>query len=143
MSIAQRPNFFLLLELHPDARWDPVLFEKTLREKRSAWSRQSAGVAKKALAAKQNLALIPLMREVMTDHETRGEEAAAARKTMASLRQDEYTRFEQQLAFLNARETLEEEEVSTFVNAFGHLVSETEILSRLQAKITTLATSDF
>ncbi len=143
MSIAQRPNFFLLLELRPDARWDPVLFEKTLREKRSAWSRQSAGVAKKALVAQQNLALIPLIREVMTDHETRAKEAAAARKALASMRQEEHARFEQQLAFLNARETLEEEEFTTFVTAFQHLVSKEEIVSRLQATIATPSPSDF
>jgi hypothetical protein len=141
MDNAQRPNFFLLLELHPNLRWDPVHFEKKLREKRSAWSRESAGVAKKALVARQNLALMPLIQEVMTDHEARNKEAAAARKILAALYQEEYARFEQQLTFLNAREVLEQEEVNTFVAAFAHLFGEQEILSRLQAKIATTPSS--
>ena len=71
----------------------------------------------------------------MADREERGKEATAARAGLASLRQEEYACFEQQLALLNARETLEQEEIDAFVIAFKHLFSEKEILSRLRAEV--------
>ena len=81
-----RPNFFLLLGLSPNADWNQTLFEETLRKKRNEWSRAGSGVAKKALSAKQNLALIPKITEVMTNEAARESEAVVARQELASRR---------------------------------------------------------
>ncbi|MFL5627808.1 MAG: hypothetical protein ACJ788_19685, partial [Ktedonobacteraceae bacterium] len=97
-----RPNFFILLGLNPNAVWDQVTFENALRDKRNEWSRQGAGVAKKALAAKQNLAHISKIKEIMADEKKREEEAAAARAILTSERQARLDEFEKQLAFINA-----------------------------------------
>ena len=131
-----RPNFFLLLGLNPDAPWNQTLFEETLRKKRNEWSRQGAGVAKKALLAKQNLALIPKITEVMMNAALREQEAIAARKERAAEQQKEQEQFEKQLAFINAQDTLDEEEREKFVVAFQHLLPADEIRSRI--KIPTL-----
>lgn len=127
-----RPNFFLLLGLNPDAPWNQTLFEETLRKKRNEWSRQGAGVAKKALLAKQNLALIPKITEVMMNAELREQEAIAARKERVAEQQKEQAQFEKQLTFINAQDTLDEEEIENFVAAFQHLVPAEEIKSRIK-----------
>jgi hypothetical protein len=129
--VSTRPNFFLLLGLNPDAAWNQTLFEETLRKKRNEWSRQGAGVAKKALVAKQNLALIPKITEVMTNAELREREAIAARKERAADQQKEQEQFEKQLAFINAQDTLDEEEIEKFVAAFQHLLPAEEIRKRI------------
>ena len=98
MTTAARPNFFILLGLNPDADWNQAAFEQTLRQKRVEWSRQGAGVAKKALAARQNLAFVPAITEVMASPELREKEAQAARKELASARKAHIERFEKQLA---------------------------------------------
>lgn len=134
-STVSRPNFFLLLGLEPDVAWDQAAFEQVLRKKRNEWSRQSAGVAKKALVAKQNLALIPKIQEVMVDPSLRAREARSARLALAATRRKEYEQFEQQLAFLNARETVTQEEVNKFIAAFQHLLSPQEIRSRVQVRV--------
>lgn len=134
-STISRPNFFLLLGLEPDAAWDQAAFEQVLRKKRNEWSRQSAGVAKKALVAKQNLALIPKIQEIMVDPSLRAREARSARLALAATRRKEYEQFEQQLAFLNARETVTQEEVNKFIAAFQHLLSPQEIRSRVQVEV--------
>jgi hypothetical protein len=138
-STVSRPNFFLLLGLEPesqsDAAWDQAAFEQVLKKKRNEWSRQSAGVAKKALVAKQNLALIPKIQEVMADPKLRMQEARAARLELAAVRRKEFEQFEKQLAFLNARETATEEEVNKFIATFQHLLSPQEIRNRIQVAI--------
>ncbi|GHO93647.1 hypothetical protein KSF_036950 [Reticulibacter mediterranei] len=118
-----------------DAAWDQAAFEQVLKKKRTEWSRQSAGVAKKALVAKQNLALIPKIQEVMADPKLRAQEARAARLELAAVRRKEFEQFEKQLAFLNARETVMEEEVNKFIVTFQHLLSPREIRNRIQVEI--------
>ncbi len=49
-----RPNFYILLGLNPDESWDQAKFERVLREKRTQWSLDGSGVAKKAIVAKKN-----------------------------------------------------------------------------------------
>src|SRR5690348_3566926 len=109
-----RPNYFILLGLNPDAVWNQVTFENALREKRNQWSRDGQGVAKKALVAQQNLALIPDIRKVLEDPKLREEEAAQARAELASGRKARYEEFEKQLAYINAKDTIEQAELNKF-----------------------------
>jgi curved DNA-binding protein CbpA len=133
MSTKTRPNFFLLLDLNPDAAWDEKVFAQRLRAKRIEWSRQSAGVASKALLARQNLALIEQIQTVMTDPAQRKQEAAAARAEHAVARAAEERHFERQLALLHAKEALIEQEIERFVVAFQHLYPPQEIRRRIEA----------
>jgi hypothetical protein len=133
--MTSRPNFFLLLGLNPNASWDQAQFDSILREKRGEWSRQSATVAKRALVAQQNLALIPKIREVMNDPEAREQEAIAARAELLIIHQAACKQFERQLAFINAKEIVEQDEVDKFIEAFQPLFSSEEIMSRLRVKV--------
>ena len=135
MVMLARPNFFLLLDLQPDSSWDQALFEKRLREKRIEWSRQSGGVARKALVARQNLALISKIQEVMANPELRTQEATAARLEISATSQAAYAQFETQLALMNAKDAIEQEELERFIHAFEHLCPAADIRARLQVKV--------
>ncbi len=76
---AERPNFFLLLELDPSVE-DGAAIERRIEEKRLEWSRQAMGNPKAQLAAKANLALLPELRGVLLDPRNRATEAQAARQ---------------------------------------------------------------
>src|SRR5438128_4370181 len=114
------PNFFILLGLNPDEHWDPAKFEQVYREKRIEWSRQGSGVAKKALAAKKNLELLPEIRRVMEDPALRETQAVAARAELSSEHKAALERFEKELAYLNAKEYIEQAEREAFIKTYQH-----------------------
>ena len=130
-----RPNFFLLLGLNPDAVWNQAQFENVLKDKINQWARDSAGVAKKALTAKTYRALVPKIREVMADPVLRAQEAAAARAELAKDQQARKEQFEQQLAFINAKDTIIEEEINKFVDTFKDIFSARKIRSLIKPKV--------
>ncbi len=134
MTIAKRPNFFLLLELNPNKQWDQVHYEEVLQQKTSQWSHDSAGVTKKALLAQVNRALLPQIQEVMEDPSLRAKEAAAAKKQLVALYEVEQERFEKQLALLNMKEIAEAEEIDKFIADFKYIKSPSEIEKLITVK---------
>lgn len=130
-----RPNFFLLLGLNPNATWNQSQFEQVLKEKINQWARDSSGVARKALTAKTYRALIPKIREVMADPELRKQEADTAKTAMAQDNQAKQEQFEQQLSFINAKDSITEEEITKIVDAFKDILSAKEIRSRIKPEI--------
>lgn len=136
-----RPNYYTLLGLHPDEKWDQTKFEQALRDKRIEWSRQGNGVAKKALLAKQNLARLPDIQQVMQDETLREAEAKAARADLASGRKAELDRFDHELAYFNAKEYVEQSELDAFVKEFQGVLPDKEILARVKVSVKTLASA--
>ena len=130
-----RPNFFLLLELNPDKPWDQALYQKALQNKIRQWSRDSMSVAKKALPAQANRALIPQIRKVMESAELREEEAREARKLFSIRYQAAHQKFEKQLMLLNLKETTDPEEIDCFIKDFKHLIPASEIQKLITIKI--------
>src|SRR5437867_11081448 len=137
MTDKTTPNFFILLGLNPDERWDPAKFEQVLREKRIEWSRQGSGVAKKALAAKKNLELLPEIRRIMEDPSLREAQAVSARAELSSDRKAALERFEKEVAYLNAKEYIEQAELEAFIKAYTQLLPESEIRRRITVRVGT------
>lgn len=135
MIESTRPNFFILLELNPDEPWDSGLYQKALQEKIRQWSRDSMSVAKKALPAQANRALLPLMREVMENPALRQKEAEEAKKLLATRYQAAHAHFEKQLMLLNLKETATREEIDHFIQDFKHLIPAQEIRKLITIKI--------
>jgi hypothetical protein len=75
-----RPNFFILLELDPDAPWSDDVFRRQLNLKRNKWSAQTNGVGQAKLDAKRNMDLIPDIEDVMGKAWLRDEEAKEAKR---------------------------------------------------------------
>lgn len=129
-----RPNFFILLGLDPNAPWNPKLFTDTLHKKQTEWSRQGSGVARQALTAKKNLSFIPRIREVMDDENLRQEEAAAARIQLATNRKARLEELTKQVAFINAKSTVEQAELDKFVSEFEDTLSPGQIKALIKVK---------
>ncbi|MBV9259547.1 MAG: hypothetical protein JO215_16145 [Ktedonobacteraceae bacterium] len=130
-----RPNFFLLLELNPDEPWVPMLYQKALQDKIRQWSRDSMSIAKKALPAQANRALLPHIREVMENLELRNKEAEEARKLLATRYQAAYARFEKQLMLLNLKGSAKQEEIELFCKEFKHIMPSRELKRLIKVKI--------
>lgn len=130
-----QPNFFILLGLNPDEGFDQAKFEQVLREKRLEWSRQSSGIAKKALAAQKNLELLPEIRRIMEDTAQREVQAQEARAELASGKQTVLERFEKDMAYINAKEYVEQSELDALIKEYKQVLSEQEIRKRVTVKI--------
>ena len=74
---AERPNFYLLLELDPSVE-DRSAIEQRIAEKQEAWSRDRMGNPKARRRAESSLALLPEIRAVLADPEARRQEAKGA-----------------------------------------------------------------
>ncbi|HTK12011.1 MAG TPA: hypothetical protein VL485_32870 [Ktedonobacteraceae bacterium] len=137
-----RPNFFLLLALDPDEPWDPASYQKTLQDKIRQWNRDSMSIAKKALPAQANRALLSLIRQIMENPTLREQEADEARKLFASRYAIAQKQFEKQLVLLNLKEQVEPEEIDRFVEEFKHVAPATAIHRRITVKVRTAQQSE-
>jgi hypothetical protein len=129
-----RPNFFIVLGLSPDEPWDEEKFRALLREKRNEWSRLQASVGQRALMAQKNLKLIQDIEAIMVNPELRKAEASAARAQLAAGRQAKAAEFEKQLAFINAKDSLDETELEKFINDFQDIYPADKIKERITVK---------
>src|SRR5712692_5263923 len=123
-SSTKKPNFFVLLDLNPDAPWDDKVFEATLRKKQNDWSRDRIKPGAKSTEAKQNLALIADIRRVMGDAGLRKTEADAARTEGLAKRKARIDTFEKQLLLATSKGYLEENELTAFIAEFSDALSE-------------------
>ena len=92
-------------------------------------------VAKKALPAQANRALLPQIREVMENLALRNQEAEEARKLLAARYQTAHARFEKQLLLLNLKETAKQGEIDHFIQDFKHILPPQEIRKLITIKI--------
>src|SRR5215470_13207969 len=82
-----RPNFFVLLGLDPNAPWDDAVFQRELARAQNEWSRlASTGMRNrpKTVQAQRNLNLIPSIVDVMSDASGRDQERERARGLKAT-----------------------------------------------------------
>src|SRR5258708_3176013 len=92
-----RPNFFILLGLNPDERWDEINFKTVLEQKRREWAKTSTGIGPKAIEAKRYLSFYSQIQQVMADSTERENEAIEARKELADLKKERLEKFGKQL----------------------------------------------
>src|SRR5271154_7096614 len=90
-----RPNFFIILELDPQARWDERAFRAALDAKRREWSKQRSNGIKghhTTVAAQQNLGYIAEIEGSMVDAGKREKERQTAIKAVADQHQQQAAR---------------------------------------------------
>jgi hypothetical protein len=141
-NASTRPNFFILLDLNPNATWDQTVFESALKAKRNDWSRQGSWVGQKALTAKQNLALIPEINRVMADETLREAEAEAARAVLASKQKGRFDEFERRVVFFNRARAIEEADLDKLINDFQDILSPDQIKARINVPINKTVVND-
>lgn len=130
-----RPNFFILLELDPNATWDPAKFESALRDKRNEWSKQSSSIGPKSLKAKQYLSMIPEMTRVMSDAALRTNEENSARAMLNVQIKARKEAFQKQLTFLNAARSITKAELDKFIQEFQDIYSPDVIKAMIKVPV--------
>jgi hypothetical protein len=127
------PNFYILLDLNPYDAWDADKFAEVLKEKRSQWSRESASIGPKALAAKKNLALLSDIEYVMGDRVQRALQAKSAKEILATKRQERLVEFERRLTAIEQKGYIESAEIASLVNDFKDVLTEREVIDQVKA----------
>lgn len=129
------PNFYILLGLNPDERWDETKFQAVKHNKQIEWSRQANSIGKRALAAQSNLKLLPEIERVMIDATLREAQAQAARAELAAGHKDLLEEFEKDLKYVNAKDTITQAELDAFIKKYQVAVAANEIKQRITAKV--------
>jgi hypothetical protein len=129
----ERPNFYDLLGLDPEAPWDESLYKRVLSEARSKWSRASAGIRDRpaTIEAKRNLNY--KIAAVMGNPKTREEERLAAlrgkRDTLEERRRD----LRDRLQLMTAKGHLLDTEVTAIEGEFADVLAiDTDLRRRLR-----------
>lgn len=132
--MAARENFFLLLDLEPAVDdWEKI--EARILEKQRAWSlEKSQGNPKARRRAERSLTLLPEIRTVLKDPETRRAEAREALKRQQEARAGTLRELDEAIGLIQSGGgRCDEATLRQLEQRFGTLVSRPEIEKRLRA----------
>lgn len=132
MSDDNRPNYFLLLELDLNARWDMTEFTKRLKIKRGEWSRVSGqSVGKKKTDAQLALEYLDKITPVMTDPGLREQERADARAKLADARVRQRSEFGRDLNIMLSKGFLWDADVRALRLTYPEVTRDPELADKL------------
>ena len=133
-AAANRPNFFILLELDPDAPWNPTDFDIRLKEKQNQWAREANSPKPDVKSnANRNLKLVGEIRTVMADPNKREQEARAYRTAVEAARAPLLRQFEEDLIDLRG-EGVTPSLLQALFETYKGVLTEQEIRSRLASE---------
>ena len=135
MTEKEIPNLFLVLDLDPDARWDPQLLEERIKEKRQEWSSLANRPDKRGQQASQYRASISALRRIATNEAERSRHAAEARARRQEDRAAQLDDFAERLGLLELRGYILEQELQELVREFDGVLSEPQIRKRVTVEI--------
>ena len=131
--MADRPNFFELLELDPQqTNWPEIA--KRIKEKKGAWAKESTmGSPKKRPEAKRNLDLLPEILKVLQDPVLRKQEAEDALRRRGAARKAQEQKLAGWIDLLKGSGTCSAEQFGKICGQFEGIFSEHEIRARFAA----------
>ncbi len=131
-SPPERPNYFLLLELDPDAAWSDAAFVARLDQKKAEWTR-GRNHPKHALRYKSYLDMAGDIEAVLGDPARREAERAAARALRAAQAEQAESRFREELDLRAAKGFLTRAEVDALLRDYGSLLSSGTVRAAIDA----------
>ena len=131
--MAERPNFYLVLELDPKVdEWSMI--EQRILEKRRAWSKdRSQGNPSARRRAEAGLAFLPEMEAVLRNPETRRQEAREALRQQEQKKRERLKDMDDAANLLKTGGSCGEEQVNKLAERFAGTFSVDEIRTRLHA----------
>ncbi|GHO86340.1 zinc ribbon domain-containing protein [Dictyobacter formicarum] len=108
-------NFYLLLQLDPDAPWNEADFELRVQTKRKEWSRKSSGVGRTALEAKKSMEQLKGADAFKSNPVERERQAQEARLERVSAKKAEQAQLRESLEFTFARGYIVQSELDTLI----------------------------
>src|SRR5581483_6482008 len=125
-------NYFELLGIDPDARWDQNKFEQLLQQKQKDWSILSYGVGPRTLQAQRYLDLLPDIRAIMSDPKRRHTYLATVRQEQITERK---AHLQREIGLYNAQKSVTQTELDKFFEAYADIATKEEIGAELQVDI--------
>jgi bacterioferritin-associated ferredoxin len=131
--MADRPNFFELLDLDPQrSNWPEI--EARVKEKKGAWAKESTmGSPKKRQEAKRNLDLLPEILRVLQDPALRRQEAEDALRRRDAARQIQERKLAEWIELLKGSGSCSAEQLGKICGQFEGVFSEQDIRARFSA----------
>ncbi|HYX25536.1 MAG TPA: zinc ribbon domain-containing protein [Thermoanaerobaculia bacterium] len=131
---AERPNFYLLLELDPKVDDWPTIQQRLL-EKQRAWANdKTMGNPKARRRAESSLALLHDIETLLKDPESRRQEAKDARRQQEAAAKEKLRGLDEAIAILKSGGApCSEEQIRKLVAELGGAVAEDEVRKRLRA----------
>jgi hypothetical protein len=131
-----RPNYFLLLGIDPDAPWDETAFELRLSAKRAEWSRivlNGVTTSNAVLAAQAALDHREDIKWVMSDRAARERERADAHRRAADERERQRANLERDLRIVLSKGFLWDAEAAALRRNYPDLAADPEVAERLDS----------
>ena len=133
MNQAERPNFYVILELDSSI-FDWTTIQKTLLNKRRVWSMQkNQGSLSNRRKAEQYLKLIPVMEAYLKETENCKKEAKQAEQQQQQEKRVQFEKLDQLIDMLHT-ETVSLDDVKLLLKQTKPVFSQPEIEARLLAK---------
>jgi hypothetical protein len=133
--MADRPNFYLLLDLDPSVDdWQTV--EGRIREKRSIWARDSTMASpRRRREARRNLELLSELLSTLRSPETRRREAASAQDQSHQRERMQLAELEEAIEVLAVTgNTISPQQIALLQRRFQNLVSPVEVEQHLATR---------
>ncbi len=131
MEQPQRPNYYDLLDLNPDAPWSAAAFQDQLTRKKAEWTR-GRNHPIHALRFKSYLDMAADIEAVMGDPARREAERDAARLLRSRKMQEAQTRFDQELPLRVAKGYLTDREVLSLIREYAPLLTEAAVRAAVE-----------
>ncbi|NPV66207.1 MAG: zinc ribbon domain-containing protein [Anaerolineae bacterium] len=128
----ERPNYFLLLELDPDAAWSDAAFAARLDQKKAEWTR-GRNHPKHALRYKSYLDMAGDIEAVLSDPVRREAERAAARTLRAAQAEQIGNLFREELDLRAAKGFLTRAEVDALLRDYGPALTQAVVRAAIDA----------
>src|SRR3954468_515018 len=131
---AERPNFYLLLELDLNVD-DWLAIQQRLLEKQRAWANdKTMGNPKARRRAESSLAMLQEIETVLKDPESRQKEAKEARRQQKAVDEIKFRDLDEAIAILKSGGVpCSDEQIRKLVAELGGAVPEAEVRKRLRA----------
>ncbi|WP_103339977.1 zinc ribbon domain-containing protein [Amycolatopsis sp. CA-126428] len=134
MANSNRPNYFLLLDIDPGARWTGAVFETRLRAKRSEWSKlvlNGVKNSRKVMDAQWAINHTDDIKRVMVDPVLREQEHADARRRLEDERERLRVAFEHDLRIMMSKGFLWDAERTALRRNYPDLLRDPDVAHRL------------
>jgi len=131
--MAERPNFYILLEIgSQEGDWNVI--EARIREKRELWARESSmGNPRARSEAKRNLGLLPEIKRVLADPTLRCKEADEAERIRRAARGQKEKELLDRIEVLRSTGICSQEQLRQLLWQFDSVFSQAELEARLAA----------
>lgn len=134
-AAAGRPNFFILLELDPDAPWDKDVYKRQLDAKRNKWSAMSNGVGPTKIEGTRNRELLSDIQRVMENESLREREAEDAKRLRRAAQSEQQDRLTAILKVAEAKGYVLDSEIAAWRRELLPDLSEAQIRAKITVPV--------